>query len=174
MVMKTGNGRHILIPFLFDEPFERIQEMNEILPFLISKSYQKMNNVISEIFLQFAKKYLSNNQADQGNYPNFSSIFLRVPGSVNIKMKYGVADIVQIEHEWIFEKDSIVTFGDLHPSTKLFYDFMTHMRLIAGFHILMVEMFLFLLLPVVVLPNTIWIPRPSLRFVNNGLSLFVV
>jgi hypothetical protein len=131
MVMRTGNGRHILIPFLFDTPFEHIKEMNEILPFLISKSHRKRNNIISESFLPFAKKYLSNNQADQGNYPNFASVFLRVPGTINMKMKYGVADIVQIEHEWSYDKNSIVSFGDLYPSTKLFFKFLTHMRIVG-------------------------------------------
>ena len=131
-VMRTGNGRHILIPFLFDTPFECVQEMRDILPYLISRSHRRINNIMSESFLPFAKKYLSNDQADKGNYPNFSSIFLRVPGSINMKMNYGVAEIVQLEHEWSYEKNTIVSFGDLHPSTDLFYDFMHHMRLIAG------------------------------------------
>lgn len=81
MVVRTGNGRHILIPFLFDCPFEFLDEMRYIMPFLLSKSHRKMNNIMSENFLPFAKKYLSNNQADKGNYPTLSSVFLRVPGS---------------------------------------------------------------------------------------------
>ncbi|MPZ07284.1 MAG: hypothetical protein GEU26_12860 [Nitrososphaeraceae archaeon] len=132
MIMRTGNGRHILIPFLFDTPFEYVQEMRDILPYLISRSHRKINNIMSESFLPFAKNYLSNNQADKGNYPNFASIFLRVPGSINMKMKFGVAEIVQMEYEWSYDKDSIASFGDLHPSTKLFYDFMHYMRLVAG------------------------------------------
>ncbi len=132
MVVRTGNGRHILIPFLFDCPFEFLDEMRYIMPFLLSKSHRKMNNIMSENFLPFAKKYLSNNQADKGNYPTFSSVFLRVPGSINMKLKYGVPEIVQLEHEWSYEPESIVNFGDLHPETPLFHDFMHHMRIIAG------------------------------------------
>ena len=132
MVVRTGNGRHILIPFMFDCPFEEIGEFKEIMNFLISKSPRHKNNIMSENFLSFAKKYLSRNQADKGNYPTFSSVFLRVPGSINMKMKYGVPQIVETEIEWSYEENSTVGFGDLHPDTPLFYDFMHHMRIVAG------------------------------------------
>ncbi|MGH9975326.1 MAG: DNA primase noncatalytic subunit PriX [Nitrososphaeraceae archaeon] len=133
MVMHTGNGRHILIPFLFDTPFEYIEEFSPYLPIMTSKNKKKnANNIISEEFLPFAKKYLSSNQADLGNHPNFASMFLRVPGTINMKMKYGTIEIVKIEHEWSYERDTIPGFGDLHQNTDLFYDFMHHLALIAG------------------------------------------
>lgn len=131
MVVNTGNGRHILIPFGFDSPFEYIEEMRDILPYIMSSRYKRANNIMSESFLSFAKKYLSNNQADQGNHPNFASIFLRVPGTINMKMKYGTAEIVKIEHEWDYETE-LLNFGDLHEKTDIFYKYMTHMRLVAG------------------------------------------
>ena len=134
MVMHTGNGRHILIPFLFDTPFEYVEEFSTYLPLMVSKNKKNANNVISEEFLPFAKKHLSNNQADIGNHPNFASMFLRLPGSINIKMKYGTMEIVKIEHEWSYESDTIPSFGDLHPDTDLFYDFMHHLASVAGNH----------------------------------------
>ncbi|MPZ06071.1 MAG: DNA primase noncatalytic subunit PriX [Nitrososphaeraceae archaeon] len=132
MVMRTGNGRHILLPFLFDTPFEYVEEFSMYLPLMRSKSKKNVSNIISEEFLPFAKKYLSNNQADLGNHPNFASLFLRVPGTINMKMKYGTIEIVKIEHEWSYESDTIPGFGDLHPDTDIFYDFMHHLALAAG------------------------------------------
>jgi Primase X len=132
MVMYTGNGRHILIPFLFDVPFEYIEELSIYLPLMISKNKKNANNIIGEEFLPFAKKYLSNNQADMSNHPNFASMFLRVPGTINMKMKYGTMEIVKIEHEWSYEGNTIPGFGDLHSDTELFYDFMHHLALVAG------------------------------------------
>ncbi|MGH9982333.1 MAG: DNA primase noncatalytic subunit PriX [Nitrososphaeraceae archaeon] len=134
MVMHTGNGRHILIPFLFDVPFEYVEEFSTYLPLMTSKNKKNANNTISEEFLPFAKKYLSSNQADLGNHPNFVSMFLRVPGTINMKMKYSTVEIVKIEHEWSYESDIIPGFGDLHPDTDLFYDFMHHLALVAGNH----------------------------------------
>lgn len=132
MVVHTGNGRHILIPFLFDMPFEELEELAPYLALMPSKYKKNPTNIISEEFLVFTKKYLSSNQADLGNHPNFASIFLRVPGTLNMKMKYGTVEIVKIEHEWRYESDTIPSFGDLHPDTNLFYDFMHHLTLVAG------------------------------------------
>ena len=134
MVMHTGNGRHILIPFLFDVPFEYIEEFSIFLPLMAAKNKKNANNIISEEFLPFAKRYFSSNQADLGNYPNFASMFLRVPGTINMKMKYGTMETVKIEHEWSYVSDTIPSFGDLHPDTDLFYDFMHHLALVAGNH----------------------------------------
>ncbi|MGH9987149.1 MAG: DNA primase noncatalytic subunit PriX, partial [Nitrososphaeraceae archaeon] len=99
---------------------------------MVSKNKRNASNIISKEFLLFAKKYLSSNQADLGNHPNFASLFLRVPGTINMKMKYGTAETVKIEHEWSYESDTIPGFGDLHPDTDLLYDFMHHLALIAG------------------------------------------
>jgi hypothetical protein len=132
MVMHTGNGRHVLIPFLFDVPLDNLIELRPYLP-LIHKYRKNLDNIVSEEFLSFSKNYLSNNQADTANHPNFASIFLRVPGTLNMKMKYGIVKIVKIEHTWNYEDiGSIPTFGDLHPDTNLFYDFMHHLALTAG------------------------------------------
>jgi hypothetical protein len=132
MVMHTGNGRHVLIPFLFDIPFEHIEEFSIYLPLMASKNKKNISNVVSEEFLPFAKKYLSSNQADLGNHPNFASMFLRVPGTINTKMKYGTMETIRIEHEWSYESNNLPSFGDLHPHTDLFYDFMHHLAVVAG------------------------------------------
>lgn len=134
MVIHTGNGRHILIPFLFDTPFEYVEEFSTYLPLMTSKNKKNASNIVSEEFLPFAKKYLSGNQADIGNHPNFASMFLRVPGTINLKMKYGTLEIVRIEHEWSYESDTIPSFGDLHPDTDVFYNFMHHLASVAGNH----------------------------------------
>ena len=70
-------ARHILIPFLFDSPFEYIEEFSIFLPLMVAKNKKNANNIISEEFLPFAKRYFSSNQADLGNYPNFASMFLQ-------------------------------------------------------------------------------------------------
>ena len=123
MVMWTGNGYHILVPFGFDRPFEHLQEFSKYLPQLPS------NTSISEQFLYFAKRHLSDNKADAANIPNFASMFLRVPGTINTKTKYGASmEIVRIEHKWDpNNKCSIPTFACLHSSTDLMYEFMGHL-----------------------------------------------
>ena len=123
MVMWTGNGYHILVPFDFDRPFEHLQEFAKYLLQLPS------NTSISEQFLYFAKRHLSDNIADAANIPNFASMFLRVPGTINTKTKYGASmEIVRIEHKWDpNNKCSIPTFACLHSSTDLMYEFMGHL-----------------------------------------------
>jgi Primase X len=132
MVMKTGNGRHILVPFLFEKPFEYVQEMRSLIPMLMSPYHKIANNIISENFLPFAKKYLSNDQADKANYPKFSNVFLRVPGTLNMKMKYGMAHIIRTELECEYDQKLLPNFGDLYPGTDLLSKFHSHMCLVAG------------------------------------------
>ena len=132
MVIKTGNGRHILVPFGFTKPFEYIQEMQPITRLLISPYRKMSNNILSESFLSFAKTFLSDNQADKANYPRFSNIFLRVPGTINMKMKYGIAHIIRTEIECIYEQKLLPNFGDLFPNTNLISKFHSHMCTIAG------------------------------------------
>src|SRR5918994_391457 len=121
MVLWTGNGRHILIPLSFDRPFEHIIEFSKYLDILPSPF------LISEEFLSFAKNHLTNSQADQNNYPRFSSTFLRVPGTINTKRKYSLPEVVRIEHEWDYYDKGIPGFRELHPSTDLLYEFMGYL-----------------------------------------------
>ena len=79
MVLWTGYGRHIVIPFGFERSFEHLTEFSGYLDIFHSPFS------ISEEFLLFAKIFLSGNQADPNNYPNFSSTFIRVPGTVKTK-----------------------------------------------------------------------------------------
>lgn len=121
MVLWTGNGRHILIPLGFDRPFEHILEFSKYLDILPPSS------LISEEFLSFAKNHLTNSQADPNNYPRFSSTFLRVPGTINTKRKYGFPEVVKIEHEWDYNNRDIPGYSELHPSTDLLYEFMGYL-----------------------------------------------
>jgi hypothetical protein len=121
IIVWTGNGRHILIPLGFDRPFEHIVEFSKYLD-ILPPSFS-----ISEEFLSFAKNQLTNSQADPNNYPRFSSTFLRVPGTVNTKRKYGFPEIVRIEHEWDYNGRDIPGYRELHPSTDLLYEFMGYL-----------------------------------------------
>ena len=58
MLIYTGNGRHILVPFIFERPFEDVKEMQPLVNMSMSAYRQTSNNIISENFLSFAKKYL--------------------------------------------------------------------------------------------------------------------
>jgi hypothetical protein len=121
MVLWTSNGRHILIPLGFDRPFEHIIEFSrysDILPPSIS---------VSEEFLSFAKNHLTISQADPNNYPRFPTIFLRVPGTLNTKRKYGLMDIVKIEHEWNYHYKDIPGYKEFYPSTDFLYEFMGYL-----------------------------------------------
>ena len=63
------------------------------------------------------------------NTPNFASMFLRVPGTINTKTKYSASnEIVRIEHKWDPNNNlGIPMFADLHSSTDLMYEFMGYM-----------------------------------------------
>jgi hypothetical protein len=131
MVMHTGNGRHIILPFLFDTPLEYVEELNYLLPSLMSSGSKKVNNIIGQHFLSFAKKYFSNGLADPLNYPKFSNIFLRVPGSINMKMKYGSAKIVRIEHECDYDNSLLPGIGDFnYDNSNVMSDFVDYLCLI--------------------------------------------
>ena len=132
MVLHTGHGRHVMIPFIFDTPFDKLKELSPYLKF-IHKSRKNPGNNISEEFLVFCKSYLSNNLADKENRPGFSNMLLRVPGTLNTKMTYGTIEKVKIEHSWNYEDvDSIPTFGDLFPDTDLFLEFIRHLGMAAA------------------------------------------
>lgn len=80
MVLWTGNGYHIYVIFSFEKPLEeQYQQFSKCKQQLLS------NINISEEFLKFAKKQLTNGKADPANNPSFNSMFLRIPGSINTK-----------------------------------------------------------------------------------------
>ena len=133
MIIYTGNGRHILVPFLFERPFEYVREMQPLVNMSMSSYRQTSNNILSENFLSFAKKYLSDDQADKANYPKFSNMFLRVPGTLNWKLKYGMAHVVKLERECEYDKQDILpNFGDVFWGSDLISKFHTQMCLRAG------------------------------------------
>jgi hypothetical protein len=70
----SGNGYHIL------QPVEcPILEQKEQF-----QKYQNKNNFfISQEFLRFAEKYLTNGKSDPNHHPSFKSCQIRVPGSIN-------------------------------------------------------------------------------------------
>lgn len=125
MIMFTGNGYHILIPFRFDTPFEKIKE------FLKYTKYEVFNttrNEISRQFLIFAKEKLGNRLADPANNPSFRML-LRCPGTINDK--YGECEIVKIEHNLSFTSDgieSIPTLENVFLDTRLFLDFQMYLE----------------------------------------------
>ncbi len=98
MVLWSGNGYHILIPFHFDQPFEHYTEFAPFRKYLVDTN-------VSEHFLRFAKSYISKNKADPANNPSFSSMFLRVPGTINTKNDDNPTtdQLVTIEHEWCYD-----------------------------------------------------------------------
>jgi hypothetical protein len=133
MVMHTGNGRHIIIPFNFDKPFEDVFDFAAYHKYLLERAnyYNKKDaHLIGDEFLLFAKKYLSNNLADQGNFPSFQSTFLRVPGSLNTKAKFANIETVKIEHNLDYE-GSISGFEKLYE-TDIFHDFQHELAIISG------------------------------------------
>ena len=70
----SGNGYHILQPV--ECPIlEQIEQFQK---------YQNKNNFfISQEFLRFAEKYLTNGKSDPNHHPSFKSCQIRVPGSIN-------------------------------------------------------------------------------------------
>jgi hypothetical protein len=132
MLIHTGNGRHILVPFIFERPFEYVKEMQPLVNMSMSAYRQTSNNIISENFLSFAKKYLSDDHADKANYPKFSNMFLRVPGTLNWKLKYGMAHTVKIERECQSDKEkTLPNFGDVFWGSDLISKFHSQMCLQA-------------------------------------------
>lgn len=96
MILWTGNGHHVYIPFGFDKPLEHFQEFTQ---------FRDSTPNISQEFLIFMKEYLTKNKADRANTPNFASMFFRIPGTINTKVKYGGREqeqVVKIEHKWLY------------------------------------------------------------------------
>ena len=122
MVMFTGNGRHIVVVFAFDRPFEKIADFQRYIDRLPPTSSLSINPISKE-FLRYAKDYLSNGQADAADHPNFRSMFLRVPGTMNTKIK-GQYELVRLEHD-IDYTSPICGFKDLHNT--LISGFMDHL-----------------------------------------------
>jgi len=97
MILWTGNGHQVYIPFGFDKPLEHFREFAH---------FRDSTPNISQEFLIFTKEYLTKNNADKSNTPNFASMFFRIPGSINTKVKYGAREqeqIVKIEHKWLYD-----------------------------------------------------------------------
>ena len=133
MVIYTGNGRHILVPFIFEKPLEYVQEMQPFINMLMSSYRQTANNILSEHFLLFAKNYLSDDHADKANYPKFSNMFLRVPGTLNWKLKYGMAHVVKLERECVYDNEkTLPNLRDCTWNNDLIVKFTGHMSLLAG------------------------------------------
>lgn len=124
MVMSSGNGYHILIPFRFDTPFERIKEFFKYTKYDI---FNITKNEVSERFLVFAKEKLGNGLADPANNPSFRML-LRCPGTINDKYE---CEIVRIEHNLSFTNDgieSIPTLENIFLDTRLFSHFQMYLE----------------------------------------------
>lgn len=80
-VLFTGNGYHIYQP----------------LDGIVLEQYDDFNGFpdVSQQFLRFASKYLTNGKSDPNNYPSLRSCLLRVPGSINSKCPRTQVKIIQ-------------------------------------------------------------------------------
>jgi hypothetical protein len=76
-INNSGNGVHIILPIECPilEQIPQFEKYTDIFP-----SFN-----ISEQFIRFAEKTLSNGKSDPGHYPSFKSCHIRVPGSINKK-----------------------------------------------------------------------------------------
>jgi len=73
-INNSGNGYHVIQPI--ECPiFEQIEQ------------FQKYKDIffVSQEFLRFAEKYLTNGKSDPNHHPSFKSCQIRVPGSINGK-----------------------------------------------------------------------------------------
>ena len=84
-VLWTGNGYHIYLPItaiVLDEcePFSK-----DRFPNLFSLNGKYNGYSVSEVFLIFAKDYLTNGKADPQHRPKFKSCLIRLPNTFNSK-----------------------------------------------------------------------------------------
>jgi len=84
-VLHSGGGYHVIQPVDCPVPLESIQNVKE---------FMEIPNP-SEIFLRFAKDFLSNGKADKKNNPSFKSCMLRIPGSINSRRNGKNVRIIQ-------------------------------------------------------------------------------
>ena len=84
-VLHSGGGYHVIQPVDCPVPLESIQDVKE---------FREIPNP-SEIFLRFAKEFLSNGKADKKNNPSFKSCMLRIPGSINSRRNGKKVRIIQ-------------------------------------------------------------------------------
>ena len=104
-ILWSGNGYHVILPVYCPRELERIQE------------FQEFNNP-SERYLRFAKDFLSNNKADEKNYPSFKSCLLRIPNSLNSKCLAKGYNLENSKVKIIQEWD-----GYRPPIKEILYDF---------------------------------------------------
>ncbi len=84
-VLWSGRGYHVIQPLDFPKALEYVPDFDD---------YDKP----SEQFLRFCKDFLSDNNADKGNFPGFRSCLLRVPNTIN--SKNGSTGKVKILQKW--------------------------------------------------------------------------
>jgi Primase X len=85
VVIWSGNGVHVHVSLPgFTTPLEDIVEF---APFAMDGGGKNKENYLSDKFLRWAERKLSNGMADQHHNPSIKSALFRVPGTYNIKAK---------------------------------------------------------------------------------------
>jgi hypothetical protein len=82
-VLWSGRGFHIIQPINCSVDLDNEKEFAD----LITYYHDKEEGEVSKAFLQFASNYLTNYKRDKGNYTSLKSCLLRIPHSVNSKVK---------------------------------------------------------------------------------------
>jgi Primase X len=88
-VIWSGRGYHII------QPIDCSINLDDV------KEFAELTYDVSNKFLQFAERYLSNGKCDSSNNPATRSCLLRIPGSLNSKCKAaGIDAEVKVLREW--------------------------------------------------------------------------
>ena len=103
-VLWTGNGYHIYLPVqvsILDTEFEYLKGRYQDL-FSVNRRYH--NYYLSEVFIQFAERYLTGGKSDPSRQHRYSDSMIRIPDTYNIdNLSKGMSpekSRVKILQEW--------------------------------------------------------------------------
>lgn len=103
-VLWTGNGYHVYLPVqvqILDTEFEFFKERFQNL-FSLNSQYH--NCYVSEVFMQFAERYLTGGKSDFSHRPGYSNCMVRIPDTYNMNsLNKGVSlekSRVKILQDW--------------------------------------------------------------------------
>lgn len=85
-ILWTGNGYHVYLPLTAMVLDQEDIFSKENFPNLFQENFSKYYGYsVSEVFLKFAKEYLSNGKADSLHHPKYGNSLTRIPGTYNSK-----------------------------------------------------------------------------------------
>jgi hypothetical protein len=83
-ILWTGHGYHIYLPVQISILDNELEFSKERFPNLFSLNNRYYDYYVSEVFMQFAERYLTGGKADLSHRPRYSNCLVRIPDTYNM------------------------------------------------------------------------------------------